>query len=216
MTTSRKCVLLLGVIGTTLLLAASYAPGKSPYAAFPLWKDVSGNGPFATLGEGQLQNGARWGAWASRVGAGRRGYEQPCLSLARITRFGEYTDVHGCGQVVSARDQESANYVPNYVYIAATYQTRPDGPFAGETFLGLTFHPSVRSVVLKYAGGGQLQRRTRLFNSKQQKKTKLPPFRYIALALQDDVCAETVVGYGKNGTELFSAETILCSDDVDG
>jgi hypothetical protein len=30
MTTSRKCVLLLGLIGTTLLLATSYAPGKSP------------------------------------------------------------------------------------------------------------------------------------------------------------------------------------------
>ncbi|HEU4737512.1 MAG TPA: hypothetical protein VFS54_00360 [Solirubrobacterales bacterium] len=209
-------------IGAMLAMAGLGAGGqasadqRSPYADFPLYKDVSGNGPIASLGEGQLPNGTRWGAWASRVGAGRRGYEQPCLSLARITRFGEYTDVHGCGQVVSVDDQEAAHYAPNYAYIGATYQTRPDGPFVGETVLGLTFHPSVRSVVLEYAGGGQLQRRTRLFNSKQQKKTKLPPFRYIALALQDDVCAETVVGYGKDGAELFSAETVLCSDGVYG
>jgi len=80
----------------------------------------------------------------------------------------------------------------------------------------LTFASAVRSVVLKYAGGGQLQRRTRLFNSKQQRKTKLPPFRYIALALQEDVCAESVVGYGENGAELFSSDTVLCSDDVYG
>lgn len=192
------------------------ALASSPYAAFPLWKDVSGNGPFATLGEGQLPNGTRWGAWASRVGAGRRGYEKPCLSLARITESGVYAAVHGCAPLEPTKDQASAKYWPNYVYIGATYQTRPDGPFVGETVLGLTFDPTVSSVVLKYAGGGQLQRRTRLFNSRQQKKTKLPPFRYIALALQQDVCAESVVGFGKNGAELFSAETVLCSDDVEG
>lgn len=179
---------------------------RSPYAGFPLYKDVSGNGPFATLGEGQLPNRSRWAVYASRVGKGRRGFEQPCLSLARITRIGEYTDVHGCGPLVPTDDEAP----PNYAYIAATYQTRPDGPFIGETVLGLTFRPTVRSVVLKYVDGGQMQRDTRLFNAKQQKKTKLPAFRYVALALQQDVCVATVEGFSGDGTQLFSAETGLC------
>ena len=203
-------------LGLCFGICRDQALANSPYASFPLSKDVSGNGPFATLGEGQLPNGTRWGAWASRVGKGRRGYEQPCLSLARITRSGEYAAVHGCAPLGPSKDQSAAKYQPNYVYIGATYQTRPDGPVVGETVLGLTFASAVRSVVLKYAGGGQLQRRTRLFNSKQQRKTKLPPFRYIALALQEDVCAESVVGYGENGAELFSSDTVLCSDDVYG
>lgn len=186
---------------------------RSPYATFPLWKDVPGSGPIATLQEGQLPNGTRWGAYVSRVGKGRLGYERPCLSMARITRIGLYTDVHGCAPVLSA-ESEASSYVPNYLSIAATYQIRPDGPFIGETVLGFTFHQGVRSVVLKYVDGGQMRQQTRLFNAKQQKKTKLPPFRYVALALQKDVCVGTVVGYGKNGAKLFSAETVLCSDDV--
>lgn len=204
------------VLCTALILALSaevendqaLANKRHPYAGFPLWKDVSGKGPFATLIEGQLPNETRWGAYASRVGAGRVGYERPCLSIARITRFGEYGAVHGCGPLVPTGDQ-SSNY-PNYIYIAATYQTRPDGPFIGETALGLTFKTTVRSVVLKYAHGGELRRRTRFFNSKQQKKTKLTPFRYVALGLMDDVCVEQVVGYSSTGVELFSAETGLC------
>jgi hypothetical protein len=195
-----------------LLLAASprvdaSTSKQSPYAGFPLYKDVSGSGAFATLDEGQLPNQTRWGVYASRVGAGRRGYEQPCLSLARITQFGEYTDAHACGPLAPTGDQA----VPTHAYIAGSYREKKDGPVVGETVLGMSFRPTVRSVVLEFVDGRQLQRRTRLFNSKQQKKTKLPPFRYVAVALQDDVCAGVVVGYSKDGSELFSAETGLCS-----
>jgi hypothetical protein len=184
------------------------ASQRSPFAGFPLYKDVSGNGPYATLDEGQLSSRTRWGAYASRVGAGRRGYEQPCLSLARITRYGEYGDVHGCAPLVP-----TATYaIPNYLYIAGTYQTKPNGPFVGETVMALSFGTTVQSVVLKYTDGGQLRRRTRFFNPKQQRKTHLPPFRYIAMALQDDVCVETVVGFSRSGSEVFSAEPGLCPD----
>lgn len=101
--------------------------------------------------------------------------------------------------------------MPVYLSIAGSYQARPDGPLVGETFMGLSFHPSVRSVLLEYEDGGQLRRPTKFFNAKQQKKTKLPPFRYIAIALQDDVCVASIVGYAKNGTELISAvETGRC------
>ena len=128
------------------------------------------------------------------------------MSLARITVVGEYGAVHGCGPLIPKGNQD----VPNYVYIAGAFQANPDGPLIGESVLGLTFSPAVRSAVLKYVGGGQLRRQTQLFNGKQQAKTKLSPFRYIALAVQDDVCVGTVVGYSKSGSELFSAETLLC------
>lgn len=202
---------IVGAILAVLLLPLSSAAAagggqQSPFADFPLYKDVFGSGPFAKLGEGQLPNRSRWGAYASRVGKGRRGYEQPCLSLARITRFGEYSAVHGCSPLVPT-DEEAP---PNYVYIAGSTQFKEDGPVIGESVLGLSFQPKVRSVVLKYVGGGQLRRRTQLFNGKQQAKTKLTPFRYLALAVQADICAGTVVGYSKNGAELFTAETGLC------
>lgn len=209
------CVLLGWMLAFQVREDQASGSQRSPYAAFPLWKDVSGSGPFATLREGQLPNGTRWGAYVSRVGKGRLGYERPCLSMARITRIGLYTDVHGCAPVLSIED-EASSYVPNYLSISATYQTRPDGPFIGETVLGLTFNRSVRSVVLKYADGGQMRQQTRLFNARQQDKTKLPPFRYVAIALQKDVCVATVIGYGNSGAELFSAETVLCSDDFGG
>jgi hypothetical protein len=182
------------------------ASQRSPYAGFPLAKDVSGKGPFATLAEGQLPNKTRWGVWASRVGDGRLGYERPCLSLARITQFGEYSDVHGCGTPAPTAKSST----PVYISIAGSYQRRPDGPVVGESFMALSFSPLVRSAVLEYVDGGQLRRRTQLFNPKQQRKTKLPPFRYIAVALQDDVCVSKVIGYSEDEAEVFSAETGLC------
>jgi hypothetical protein len=200
------CAALILALGAEAKKDQALANKPHPYAAFPLWKDVSGNGPFATLDEGQLPNGTRWGAYASRVGAGRAGYERPCLSIARITSYGLYGQENGCSIPTPA----PAGSMALYLDIAFTYQTRPDGPFIGETILGLTFQPTVKSVVLKYADGGELRRRTRFFNSKQQKNTKLPPFRYVALAMMDDVCVEQVVGYSDTGAELFSAETGLC------
>lgn len=200
-----------GAICTLLLLGAAgemvaSAHQKSPYAEFPLDKDVVGGGPSVTLDEGQLPNKTNWGVYASRVGAGRRGYQQPCISLARITVAGEYGAVHGCGPLTPSSGQD----VPNYVYIAGSYQSKPGGPFIGESILGLSLSPKVYSAALIYAGGGQARRRTQLFNAKQQAKTKLAPFRYIAFAVQDDVCADTVVGYAKHGSQLFSAKTGLC------
>lgn len=203
---SAVCTTLILALGAEIKRDQALANERHPYAGFPLWRDVFGNGPFATLIEGQLPNGSRWGAYASRVGGGRVGYERPCLSIAQITRYGEYRNANGCAIPTPAPNRSMALYL----FIATTYQTRPDGPFVGETILGLTFQPAVRSVVLKYKDGGQLARRTQLFNFKQQKKTKLPPFRYVALGVMDDVCVEQVVGYSSIGAELFSAETGLC------
>ena len=210
-TARHKRGVMAGISATLLLVLIAgagigEASRQTPFAEFPLDKDVAGSGPFATLGEGQLPNGTRWGVWASRIGAGRLGYERPCLSLARITRHGLYADRHMCGELVPAKSGSK----PVYVSIAASYHNRPDGPTIRESVLGLSFRPTVTSAVLKYSDGGELHRPTRYFNAKQQQKTKLPPFRYIALALRDDVCVETVIGYSAAGSELFSADTNLC------
>jgi hypothetical protein len=203
-----KAALCVGCAVSVLPMAGKAGAGErqqAPFASFPLYKDVVG-GPFATLGEGRLPNKSRWGAYASRLGDGKRGYEQPCLSLARITRFGEYSAVHGCSPLVPTDDEAP----PNYVYIAASSQLKKDGPVVGESVMGLSFKPGVRSVVLRYTNGGQLTRRTRLFNASQQRKTKLTQFRYVAFAVQADVCVESVIGFSKSGDELLSAATGLC------
>jgi hypothetical protein len=200
------CVIVLMILLTLVTVDRAGAAQRSPYEGFPLAKDVSGGGPFATLAEGRLPNLTRWGVWASRVGDGRLGYERPCLSLARITRFGEYADRHGCGTLSPTEERKT----PVYISIAGSSQRKPGGPVVGETILALSFGPAVRSVVLGYADGGQLRRRTKLFNLRQQKKTKLPPFRYVAVAVQDDVCVATVVAHSQAGAKLLSIETGLC------
>jgi hypothetical protein len=202
---SLACALWLAILGSGWAEATS--SGQTRYAAFPLYKDVSGSNPFATLGEGRLSNGTRWGVWASRVGKGRPGYERPCLSLARITRDGLYGDRHMCGKLIPTDETPPK---PVYVSIGGSYTSKPGGSVTRETVIGLSFGPAVRSVVLTYTDGRQLHRRTRFFNVKQQHKTRLPAFRYIALALREDVCVDTVIGYADTGSELFSAKTRLC------
>lgn len=207
----KRWLALIALASCSLALISVAEPGavassRNPFSSFPLYRDVSGNGPFATLGEGQLSTQTRWGAYASRVGSGRLGYERPCLSLARITRDGLYSDVHGCGTLAPTAKRQ----VPVYISITTSFRNRHGGPLLGESFIALSFDPAVRSAVLNYANGGQLNRRTVLFNAKQQRKTKLPPFRYLALGILRDVCVEEVIGYSQSGDELFSAETGLC------
>src|SRR5215216_48194 len=90
---------LAAAFGLIFLLNLGPASGRaslSPYSGFPLWKDVPGRS-FAVLGEGQLRKGTRWGVYASRVGGGKRGRNNPCISVARITRDGIYGHANRCG-----------------------------------------------------------------------------------------------------------------------
>lgn len=76
--------------------------------------------------------------------------------------------------------------------------------------MGLSFSPEVNRVRLLYASGGQSLQRTKMFNAKQQGKTGLGEFRYLALGMQRDLCVARVTGYDATGAELFEEDTELC------
>jgi hypothetical protein len=194
-------VTVMGPIG-----AASSNTG-SPFARFPLWKDIEG--PFATLDEGHLPDGTRWAVFGSRAVGKSWGRREPCVTVARITRFGDYAHANGCGPL----SPEGPNRPPVYVSISGAYEKHPDGPVVGEAFMGLTFKRTVRRVTLLFSDGGRLTRPTRLLNPKQSRKTGLVRFSYLALGMQRDVCVSTVIGYDQFSTALFSLPTMTCPSD---
>ena len=139
---------------------------SSAYDDFPLWKDVPGR-TFAKLGEDKLRNGSRWAAFASRVGAGTKGRENPCLTVARISRFGEYGAPHGCGPLAPDGEGDPP------VMAMMTVSTDLPGQGKGETILSMSFKPSIGSVGLITSNGKTIRRNTHLLNRYQQRKTHL-------------------------------------------
>lgn len=194
----------LGVFG---LMANAQAPQSSDYDAFPLYKDVPGES-FARLGEGKLSDGTRWAAYASRGIRANKGRMEPCLSVARITRFGEYGNASQCGPL--APDGSGSGPPPVYVSISGSYDTKPGGKVIGESVNALSFKTSVEKVALTFSTGDVLTRRTKLFNSKQRAKAHLTGFRYLAIGMQRDICVTSVTGFNHLGAVILQEDTSGC------
>lgn len=188
-----------------VLVPSVAAASTGGFSDFPLSKDVPGS-TFATLGEGRLPDGTRWGAYASRLGEAPSRRREPCISVARITRTGEYANRAGCGPLAP----EGKLRLPVYVSISGSYRNHPNGPVIGETIAALSFARSIRKVQLTFSTGGVLSRRTRELNSQQQKKARLASFRYIVLSMQKDLCVESIVGFDEHGSSLLDAQTEIC------
>jgi hypothetical protein len=97
-----------------------------------------------------------------------------------------------------------------YVSISGSYNNRPGGPVIGESVSAFSFDLSVRKVVIGLSTGDSLLRQTKLFNARQQAKTGLTKFRYVALGMQRDICVATITGYDVRGSVVLDAETQLC------
>jgi hypothetical protein len=181
------------------------AVGRASYASFPLYQDVPGRS-VAVLGEGTLSNGTRWGAFASRRGTARGRSENPCISVARITRVGQYTTASQCGPLAP----RGRSKTPAYVSISGSRNNKPGGHFTGEGIGAMSFDPAVRRVSLIFSSGSSEMRRTALFNPKQRAKTRLVAFRYVTYGMQRDLCVASITGYSESGTVLVDAETLAC------
>jgi len=195
----------LGVGGT--FADALERSASSPYDDFPLAKDVPGK-PYALLGEGKLRNRTRWAAYASRVGHRRRSRLQPCLSVARITREGEYGNATQCGPLAPTEPGEP----PVLVSISGSYIDRPGGPVIGEGVYAISVAPFIRHLRLVASSGRILSLRTKLFNNTQQRKTGLSKFRYVSLGIQSDLCFSAIEGYNSAGAKVLDDETFMCSE----
>lgn len=195
-------------LGAALIcIAVAFGSGVSlarteSFDDFPLWKDVPGRA-FAKLGEGKLRHGTRWAAFASRVGQGRRGKEKPCISVASITDYGEYGAAHGCGAPAPA-----GNDSPPVMALMTRSRDLP-GRSEGETIASMSFKPLITSIKL-VTTKETIHRRTRVLNRYQQRKTHLPRVRYVALALEKDVCIVSISGYDADRDVAFEAPTGEC------
>jgi hypothetical protein len=191
----------LGLLVFTLTALADGSGRKggaplNPFRSFPLWKDVPGQ-TFAILGEGELRNHTRWGAYGSKGGRRAVDSQFPCVTVASITRQGIYGDAHECG-----RPTPAVGGPPVLVVIGESV-----GPITGESALGASFAPDVMKAEFKLASGERIVRRTKPLNERQQTKTGLLPFRYVALATLRTMCVASIVGYDASGRTLFDLPT---------
>ena len=211
----RKITPSLYVALSLLLWALALGPGgvglarsegarsSSEFDDFPLWKDVPGR-TFAKLGEGKLPNGTRWAGYASRVGSGKRGRENPCVTVSSITAFGAYSPAHECGPLAPVRE----GWPP--VTAMFTISDSDRGQEAGETFMAMSFKTSIVSILITLEKGETIRRRTHLLNRYQRRKTHLPPLRYVALGLERAICIANLVGYNAAGEVAFEAPFKEC------
>lgn len=206
---STKLGWVVASVSLAVLLAGTAADGtgagirarSNPYSDFPLWKDVPGKS-FAMLEEGSLPNRTRWGVYASNGADGPGGRKFPCLTVATITSYGEYRYAHPC-----AKPAPEPGRPPVVVAIGGSGPRHPGGPVIGEAAVGASFVPKVRKAELLFSSGERVIRRTRLLNGKQQLKTNLLPFRYVAFATMRDVCVTSIIGYDASGKKLFGLPT---------
>lgn len=199
------CFLILPGSAAVGLGASAQSSQSSAYDSFPLYKDVPGDA-FARLGEGKLSDGTRWAAYASRGTRADKGRKEPCLSVARITRFGEYGYAGQCGPLAP----DGPGNAPVYVSISGSYDTKPGGKVIGESVNALSFKLSVEKVVLTLSTGETLTRRTKIFNSAQKAKTNLTGFRYLAIGMQRDACVISVTGFNHQGKVILQEDTSGC------
>jgi hypothetical protein len=203
----RVCLaLFIGGLAVCALLTPRVGADDAPYKDFPLDKDVPGRS-HAILDEGMLPDHTRWGAYASRVGRRSGARWHPCVSVARITRAGEYGHAAACGPLSPSGDRRD---VPVNASISGAYNERPDGPVTGEWIGAMSFDRTIRKVQLAFSDGGSVVRPTKMLNAYQRSKVHLVKFSYIAVALQRDVCVEEIIGYDSRGVSVLEAGTELC------
>lgn len=203
---SKRASFLLA-LGLVVGVPSAVHGQTSAYDAFPLAKDVPG-GSYATLGQGKLRNGTRWGVFASRVSKRPAGRRLPCISVARITRDGRYGNAYRCGPLVPSAESSD----PVYVGISGSGQSKPGGPVVGEVVFGMSFSEDVQKVTLDLTDGTTMTKGTRRFNTRQQMKTHLGGFRYLALGFRRDVCVLGVRAFDATGVQVFEGSTGVCSE----
>jgi len=212
---SRLRHVLIG-IGLAAVLACSSGVGAAQQAHadraargdFPLWIEVPA-ARFAVLAQGQLPNETKWASYISRYGRHRASAQRPCVTVARLTKIGEFQSASDCGILIGS-SVASEPEVPVYTSISLTYQNVVGGPVRSETVMALTFGPEVTRVVMNLASGGEMAMHTRLLSRRQQRKSGVAPLRFVALALMREVCVVGVTGYDNRQAELFSASTDVC------
>lgn len=183
------------------------AAAPSPYAGFPLWKDVQSR-HFASLGEGNL-NGTRWGAYVARVGASSAARSHPCVTVAKISSEGSYGNSSGCGSLMPQDGVRQG--APTTAEISGS-MVGIKGRIRGETFVAMVVSPRIHQLWLRFTDGVRMLRAVKVANRAQIEKTGLRRWGYLAVALAKDVCLEEIRGLDGRGEVILDAETHECAE----
>jgi hypothetical protein len=174
---------------------------RSPFEGFPLWKDVPGE-RFAPLREGNFR-GTRWAAYASRRGRGRRYREQPCLTLARISRLGEYGLSLGCAPLAPGPHAEA----PLYRLLGVAGGGDKAEP---ASYFAVLLAPQVVDVTIEGEAGYAITRHAELLSRHKQVKAAVPSLRYVAFVVPRNLCVEGIIGFGREGETLLETSPAEC------
>lgn len=207
----RHVAVALGVASCLLLWACSAGARSDEQAnahakvsrRFPLQHEVPSR-YFAVLREGDF-HGTQWGAYIYADGAGDDSSQRPCLFLARITAGGIFGDVEKCGALAPA---EGSGGIPVYALLGRSEYIGKRA--IEETVLAATFAPSVVKVRLQVEPGKAIVRHTSILDKPRQRKGRVAPLRYMALAVSRDICVKRITGYDRTGRVIVNADTTEC------
>lgn len=182
------------------------ASGRPPNPrSFPLWKAVPSKS-FATLGDGML-HGTHWAVYAYNGVKGKESRHKPCLVVAHITRNGAYGSSTECGPLAPSL---GSSVPPVYTLFSTSYRYGSHGPQIGETFIGMSIRANIANVIIEVEPGASITRSTRYLSEAQSKKAHLVRFRYLAVALNREVCVRRIVAKDLIGNSVVNADTGEC------
>lgn len=182
------------------------ASGRPPDPrSFPLWRAVPSKS-FATLGDGML-HGTHWAIYAYNGVRGKGSRDKPCLVVAHITRNGAYGSSTECGPLAPF---PGPSVPPVYTLFSASYRDGVHGPQIGETFLGMSLGESIANVTMEVEPGASITRGTRYLTKAQSKKAHLARFRYLAFALNREICVKRIVAKDFTGNSVVDGDTGEC------
>jgi hypothetical protein len=68
----------------------------------------------------------------------------------------------------------------------------------------------VEHIEIEFGSGRIIERTPRLLSTYQAKKTRLPQFRYVAMALGEDACISRLTAFSGHGQLILDSDTHEC------
>ena len=148
------------------------------------------------LDEGSV-HGTQWGVFASRASRSPQSRDRPCITVAALSKYGNYQNAGACGPLAP---ENGLHFPPIHPLIGGS----------GGSVFAVSFRQDVVSAKIVFGSGRIIEKPTHLLSFHQATKTHLTRFRFLTLALHNDVCLAQITGYDRVGGEVLSSETKEC------
>lgn len=156
---------------------------------------------FAVLASGQ-RGAVKWTMFTFR-GPGAKGGASPCIEeVDQIYRgFASGTD---CAPFAPPGSE------PARTEFSTSLPAGKRGVEVSITIIGMLFGQQVRQVRLTMNSGPDMVRHTRLLTTRQARRARVRPLRYLAFDLGRRACVEAVTAFDDGGREVLSTPREPC------